>query len=106
MTGIARPERDSDISAIREVHQAAFGRAAEARLVDALRANGKLLISLLMDCEGMIVGHIAFSPVKVEEWILVLASPRSACCPAFRGREWEVVWSTKVWRSAGAGALA
>ena len=67
MAGIVRPERQDDIDAIRQVHRAAFGRAAEARLVDALRASGKLLISLVMDCEGKIAGHIGFSPIKINE---------------------------------------
>lgn len=60
-----RPEQPADRDAIRAVHVAAFPTEAEARLVDALRAAGRLSISLAA-CDGdLIVGHIAFSPVTV-----------------------------------------
>jgi putative acetyltransferase len=60
---IVRPERPRDIDAIRAVHDAAFGGAAEGRLVDALRAAGKLVVSLVAESDGEAVGHIGFSPV-------------------------------------------
>jgi putative acetyltransferase len=61
-----RPEEPGDQDAIRAVHQAAFPTPAEARLVDALRAAGKLSISLVAERYGVVVGHIAFSPVEVN----------------------------------------
>jgi putative acetyltransferase len=84
MTGIVRAERDGDIDAIRQVHSVAFGRAAEAGLVDALRASGKLLISLVMDCEGMIAGHIGFSPVKVDEETIGVGLAPLGVLPGFQ----------------------
>lgn len=63
---IVRPEKPEDIPAIRIVNEQAFGRAAEADLVDALRQNGKAPISLVAEDNGRIVGHILFSPVTVE----------------------------------------
>jgi putative acetyltransferase len=60
-----RPETPDDIVAIFAVNAAAFGREAEARLVDALRANGHLTLSLVAEVDGNVVGHIAFSPATV-----------------------------------------
>jgi putative acetyltransferase len=61
---IVRPERPSDVDAIRAVHDAAFGGAAEGRLVDALREAGKLVVSLVAELDGEVVGYIGFSPVS------------------------------------------
>lgn len=63
---IYRLEAPGDIAAIQAVNQAAFPTDAEARLVDALRASGRLLISLVAVDAGQIVGHIAFSPVRLS----------------------------------------
>lgn len=60
-----RPEAPGDATAIRYVNALAFGRPQEADLVDALRRNGGLTISLVAVQDGRIVGHIAFSPVTI-----------------------------------------
>jgi putative acetyltransferase len=61
-----RPEGPADADAIRRVLEAAFPTPAQARLVELLRAAGHLLISLVAEEDGIIVGHIAFSPVRVD----------------------------------------
>jgi putative acetyltransferase len=61
-----RPEKPEDIPAIRIVNRRAFGGAAEADLVDALRRNGKTVISLVAEDDGLIVGHIFFSLVAIQ----------------------------------------
>ena len=61
-----RKERPEDIAAIHEVHELAFGRRAEADLVDALRTSGKATLSLVALEDGHIVGHILFSPVTID----------------------------------------
>ena len=66
MSGI-RPETTSDIAAIRQVHAEAFGRSGEADLVDALRAAGALCVALVAVEGGRVVGHIAFSPVVIQD---------------------------------------
>ena len=63
---IIRPEKPEDIPAIRIVNELAFGGAAEADLVDALRRNGKATISLVAEDDDRLVGHILFSPVTIE----------------------------------------
>jgi len=62
-----RSDTPADHSAIRALHERAFGRPAEARLVDALRAAKKLIVSLVGIHQERLVGHIAFSPVTVTD---------------------------------------
>ena len=62
-----RPERAGDFAAIQAVHASCFPSLYEAKLVDALRAAGKLSISLIAEVDGKIVGHVAFSPVTLED---------------------------------------
>jgi putative acetyltransferase len=56
-----REERPGDHAAIRAVVTAAFGRAGEADLVDALRADGDSVLSLVAEEEAQIIGHVLFS---------------------------------------------
>ena len=58
---IIRGETDADRAAIRRVEEAAFPGPDEAKLVDQLRADGDLHISLVADDDCEIVGHVAFS---------------------------------------------
>lgn len=66
-----RPETPADYSATREVLIAAFPTPLEADLVDALRAAGRLTLSLVAVENGVVVGHIAFSPVTTDEPVAV-----------------------------------
>ncbi len=61
-----RPEEPADAVAIRRVLEAAFPTPAEARLVDRLRAGGHLWIALVAEEDEAVVGHIAFSPVRID----------------------------------------
>jgi putative acetyltransferase len=68
---IIRAETPADVPAIRSVVTAAFQDAPhsggnEAAIVDALRAAGALAVSLVAEDEGVVVGHVAFSPVTVN----------------------------------------
>lgn len=68
---IIRPEKSSDIAEIRALVTTAFMSAAhsdgtEGAIVDALRAGGALTVSLVAEHEGEVVGHVAFSPVKID----------------------------------------
>ncbi|MFN7925822.1 MAG: N-acetyltransferase [Bryobacteraceae bacterium] len=53
-------------SAIRQIHEAAFKRADEADLVDRLRANGAILLSLVAELEGEAAGSVIFSRMTIE----------------------------------------
>ena len=60
-----RDESPGDVEAIREVNTRAFGRDQEANIVDALRSNGAVSLSLVATVDGRVVGHILYSPVSV-----------------------------------------
>jgi len=60
-----REEQPDDIAAIREVNQRAFAQSQEANIVDALRANGAAMLSLVAIIDGHIAGHIMYSPIAV-----------------------------------------
>jgi putative acetyltransferase len=66
MGTLIREEAPGDVAAIHRLNTAAFETEAEAKLVDALRAADVLLLSLVAEADGEIVGHIAFSPVVVD----------------------------------------
>lgn len=61
-----RTEDPADVPAIYQLNAAAFKGDAEARLVGALRTNGALLLSLVAEADGELVGHISFSPVVID----------------------------------------
>ena len=62
-----RPESDSDRAAIAAVNAAAFPTAGEAKLVDRLRLDGDLLLSLVATKDDAVVGHVAFSRLTVAQ---------------------------------------
>jgi len=62
-----RSEESGDHAPIRSLNTAAFGRSAEADLVDTLRDTVNPLVSLVAEVGGTIVGHILFSPVSLTE---------------------------------------
>ena len=64
-----RKEHPDDVTAIRDVNKRAFGQDQEGNIVDALRANGAVLLSLVATLDGRVVGHIMYSPLLVGEVI-------------------------------------
>lgn len=68
-----RPEDEDDEDAIRSLLQSAFEGSAEADLVDALRWQGDLAVSLVADVKGRLVGHVALSPLRSPHRSLALA---------------------------------
>lgn len=66
-----RSEVQADVSAIGEVTAAAFETLdisdhTEQFVIAALRAAGALTISLVAERGGRVVGHIAFSPLRIS----------------------------------------
>jgi len=55
------------------VNRIAFGGPQEAELVDALRAAGKAVISLVAVDGEEVIGHILFSPVSIGDATAVRA---------------------------------
>jgi len=68
-----RPEMPEDVQAVHKLIERAFGQADEADLVDALRVGGDLVLSLVAEGEGQIIGHIALSRLKSPPDSLALA---------------------------------
>jgi putative acetyltransferase len=67
---IVRPETTSDHAAIRDLLIAAFAdhpfsQQTEHLIVEALRADSALTVSLVAEVDGKVVGHIAFSSVTI-----------------------------------------
>ncbi len=65
-TVVIRPEAPSDYREVREVNEIAFGQADEADLVDALRLSARPYISLVAVGNDRIIGHIFFSPIRID----------------------------------------
>lgn len=68
---IIRPEEFRDVPEIRALVTAAFIGAphsdgTEGMIVDALRDGNALTVSLVAEDGGRIMGHVAFSPVKID----------------------------------------
>ena len=61
-----RQETTKDIQEVHNVNAKAFGREAEAVLVDKMREHGVLTLSLVAVNNEVIVGYIAFSPVEIK----------------------------------------
>ncbi len=61
-----REEQPADVPWIRQVNEAAFGRAGEADLIDRLRDGGDIVLSLVAELEGQVIGHILFSRMSIE----------------------------------------
>jgi len=67
-----RSETDSDVNAIGDVTAAAFktldiSNHTEHFIIEALRAAKALVISLVAEMDGEVIGHIAFSPVTISD---------------------------------------
>lgn len=67
MTIRVRPETPADFAAIRAINRDAFGVFVEADLVERLRADGDLLLSLVAGMDGMLIGYCGFSRLTVRE---------------------------------------
>lgn len=61
-----REEAPGDADALRRVHDAAFGRPEEGRLVDRLREQGAAVLSLVAIVGERVVGHVLYTPVRLE----------------------------------------
>jgi putative acetyltransferase len=59
-----RNEEHSDLEQVSAILRATFPTEAESRLVDALRENGRAVISLVAVNDDNVLGHILFSPVS------------------------------------------
>lgn len=70
---IVRDEEPADARAVRALVAAAFGRDAEADLVDRLRADGDAAIALVAVADGAVAGHVLLSRMRAPFRALALA---------------------------------
>ncbi len=61
-----RAEIAADREAIRALHHAAFGGEAEANLVEALHAEGAVVLSVVAAEGGQIAGHALYSRLTLD----------------------------------------
>ena len=96
---LARPEAPDDVRAIREVNLAAFPTAAEADMVDALRASQAWiegLSTVAEDAEGSVVAHALLTRCHVDGAPALALAP-CAVLPAIQRRGRAQLPSSKAW---------
>jgi putative acetyltransferase len=60
-----REEQAGDAAAIRDLNRQAFGQDQEANIVEALRGNGGVVLSLVGTLDERVIGHVLYSPVQL-----------------------------------------
>lgn len=63
---IVRCEKAEDQSPVRIVNESAFGRPDEANLVDRLRQENAVILSLVAEMKKQVIGHILFSRMWID----------------------------------------
>jgi putative acetyltransferase len=84
---LIRWETGADHAAVHELNVAAFGGTVEARLVGMLRDQARPAVSLVAEEDGVLAGHIMFTPVSLQgfdRFIMGLAP--MAVAPALQRR--------------------
>lgn len=67
-TLVVRAETAGDVHAVRKLNKKAFKGNSESKLVDAVREADYFVpgLSIVAEMGGKIVGHILFSPIKIN----------------------------------------
>ena len=79
-----REERPDDMAAVRDLNRRAFGQDQESNIVDALRANGAALLSLVATVDDRVVGHIMYSHLSVDDSVSGAALGPMAVLPEYQ----------------------
>jgi putative acetyltransferase len=67
---LVRHELPGDTARIYAVHAESFPSALEAQLVDRLRAANRLQVSMVAEVDGLVIAHVAFSPVTTDRGVV------------------------------------
>jgi putative acetyltransferase len=84
---LIRPEQSGDFDTVHALLLSSFGHEAQARLVDRLRASGKIASALVAEEKQRILGHVVFSKVVTHAEageLSTLALAPLAVVPAFQ----------------------
>lgn len=105
MTLTLRPEAPGDAEAITRVHRAAFGKDAEPRIVERLRADRDLLLdeSLVAEEDGTVVGHVALSRGDLDGRPAVALGPIGVVPERQRGGVGAALMEASIERARRAG---
>ena len=88
---VIRTETKSDHRVVRKINKSAFGQDDEANLVDALRNDPAFIheLSLVAEMDGVIVGHILFTRIRIvsddKEYPSLALAPMSVL-PAYQNQ--------------------
>jgi putative acetyltransferase len=82
-----REEFPTDHDAVDAVVEAAFGRREEADLVKALRAEECIVLNLVAEAHGCIVGHISFTELPIDTGKRILRG--AALAPVSIHPDWQ-----------------
>jgi putative acetyltransferase len=94
-----RPERPEDALQVRSVNELAFGQATEADLVVKLQQACTASLSLVAeDADGVVVGHILFTPVLIESAVRRVAGMGLAPMAVLPDRQRQGIGSALVRR--------
>ena len=85
---LVRNEQEQDFTAVHSLNTEAFGSPAEADLVNALRKDARPVVSLVAEENGIVVGHIMFSPVNLSGHpdVQIMGLAPMAVSPAHQNR--------------------
>lgn len=63
---VVRPETPEDAGRVHDLVAAAFDSDLEANLIDKLRADGDLVLSLVAELDGKLAGYAGFSRLRIQ----------------------------------------
>ncbi len=63
---LIRPEQSADVDRVSALLRIAFAREAEVRLVNRLRASGKIAAALVAEEKARMLGHVVFSTISID----------------------------------------
>lgn len=102
VTPVVRLETRQDAAALDVLLRDAFGGDDEGRLLRRLRADGDLALSLVADAGGVLLGHVAMSPLQADAPSYLMAPVSVAAKAQGRGIGTALVRQALAWADPAA----